>query len=59
MGEDGGLDLAIYCSQCPLGVEDNSMKMSELEEIWNDLPRPKHSKSDLAEWGLSGGQGEN
>lgn len=57
MGEDGDYVMAIYCSSCPLGVEDNSMTMQELEKVWNSLPRPNHSKSELAEWGLSGGQG--
>ncbi|MFK5950941.1 MAG: hypothetical protein QM500_19490 [Methylococcales bacterium] len=37
-GSDSQAD-AIYCTQCPLGVEHSGMKYSELLLIWNNLPR--------------------
>ena len=30
---------AIYCSGCPLGLEDNNTNLDDLTDIWNDLPR--------------------
>jgi len=30
---------AIYCVDCPLGVEDTNMSREELVKIWNNLPR--------------------
>jgi len=38
-GEAEYHDGAIYCEECPLGVENHELKYSELLEIWNDLPR--------------------
>jgi hypothetical protein len=30
---------AIYCTVCPLGLEDPLTGMDALEKIWNGLPR--------------------
>lgn len=30
---------AVFCTKCPLGVEDNGWTTHELVELWNRLPR--------------------
>ena len=30
---------AIYCTECPLGVEHSDMSYTELAKVWNNLPR--------------------
>ena len=32
---------AIYCTACPLEVEDHTIGYSELLKVWNNLPRNK------------------
>ena len=32
---------AIYCTECPLGVENWEMSDNVLKEVWNNLPRRK------------------
>jgi len=30
---------AIYCDDCPLGMEDDRFTIEQLSEMWNNLPR--------------------
>lgn len=36
---------AIYCSECPLGVEHDGMSFKMLVLVWNNLPRNKLTPS--------------
>ena len=38
---------AIYCDDCPLGVEDNRMSFEDLAWIWNLLPRINHPEDGV------------
>lgn len=37
--QDDGQANAIYCTNCPLGVEDSRLDFSALAIVWNNLPR--------------------
>jgi hypothetical protein len=30
---------AVYCTQCPLGLEDNGKTVAKLTTVWNGIPR--------------------
>jgi len=37
--QNDGQANAIYCTNCPLGVEDNRLNFETLAMVWNNLPR--------------------
>lgn len=37
--EDDGQASAIYCEECPLGVEESGASYPALAYVWNSLPR--------------------
>lgn len=37
--QNDGQASAIYCVNCPLGVEDNKLNFDALAMVWNNLPR--------------------
>ena len=40
---------AIYCQQCPFGVEDYFMEPVDLAKVWNELYRPsENSPAELS-----------
>lgn len=46
-GSDGQAD-AIYCNECPLGVEHVGMSYNALAVVWNGIPRRKANSDDQA-----------
>ena len=41
--QNDGQANAIYCTNCPLGVEDNRLDFMALAMVWNNLPRPSNN----------------
>lgn len=37
--DSDGQSAAIYCENCPLGVEHSGMSFEKLATVWNNLPR--------------------
>lgn len=42
--QNDGQANAIYCTNCPLGVEDNRLDFAALAMVWNNLPRAANAK---------------
>lgn len=42
--QNDGQANAIYCTNCPLGVEDNRLDFAALAIVWNNLPRAANMK---------------